>query len=57
LLGAADIAPFMPPMQDVGTRQFAAEAQNGGMSNVIRPALAARRAVIQQCVACPQAYR
>jgi hypothetical protein len=62
--GAAHIAPFMPAaMQDIGTRmhraasQFAIEAQNAGVSNDVRPALAALSTVMQQCVACHAAYR
>jgi hypothetical protein len=62
--GAAHIAPFMPQgMQDIGTQmhraasRFAVEAQNAGVSNDLRPALAALGAVMQQCVACHAAYR
>ncbi len=36
---------------------FAVEAQNAGVSNDVRPALAALGAVMQQCVACRAAYR
>lgn len=64
LHGAAHIAPFMPQgMQDIGTNmhraasRFAVEAQNGSVSNDVRPALAALGAVMQQCVACHAAYR
>jgi hypothetical protein len=64
LHGAAHIAPFMPQgMQDIGTQmhraasRFAVEAQNGSVSNDVRPALAALGAVMQQCVACHAAYR
>ena len=62
--GAAHIAPYMPQgMQDIGTAmhraasRFAVEAQNAGVSNDVRPALAALGAVMQQCVACHAAYR
>ncbi len=62
--GASHIAPFMPTaMQDIGTRmhqaasRFAVEAQNAGVSNDVRPALAALGALMQQCVACHAAYR
>jgi hypothetical protein len=62
--GAAHIAPFMPQgMQDIGTQmhraasRFAVEAQNAGVSNDLRAALAALGAVMQQCVACHAAYR
>jgi hypothetical protein len=62
--GAAHIAPFMPPaMQDIGTAmhraasRFAVDAQSAGVSNDVRPALAALGAVMQQCVACHAAYR
>jgi hypothetical protein len=64
LHGAAHIAPFMPQgMQDIGTRmhhaasRFAVAAQDAGVSNDARPALAALGAVMQQCVACHAAYR
>ena len=64
LHGAAHIAPFMPQgMQDLGTQmhraasRFAVEAQNAGVSNDVRPALAALGAVMQRCVACHAAYR
>jgi len=64
LHGAAHIAPFMPQtMQDIGTQmhraasRFAVEAQNAGVSNDLRPALAALGLVMQQCVACHAAYR
>jgi len=64
LHGAAHIAPYMPQgMQDIGTAmhhaasQFAVEAQNAGVSNDVRPALAALGAVMQQCVTCHAAYR
>jgi hypothetical protein len=62
--GAAHIAPFMPQgMQDIGTQmhraasRFAVEAQNAGVANDVRPALAALGPVMQQCVACHAAYR
>jgi hypothetical protein len=64
LHGSAHIAPFMPQgMQDLGTQmhraasRFSVEAQNAGVSNDVRPALAALGAVMQQCVACHAAYR
>jgi hypothetical protein len=64
LHGAAHIAPFMPPgMQDIGTQmhraasRFAVDAQTAGVSNDVRPALAALGTVMQQCVACHAAYR
>jgi hypothetical protein len=64
LHGAAHIAPFMPQgMQDIGTQmhhaasRFAVAAQDAGVSNDARPALAALGAVMQQCVACHAAYR
>jgi hypothetical protein len=64
LHGAAHIAPYMPQgMQDIGTAmhrsasRFAIEAQNAGVSNDVRPALAALSTVMQQCVACHAAYR
>ncbi len=64
LHGAAHIAPFMPQgMQDIGTQmhhaasRFAVAAQDAGVSNDVRPALAALGAVMQQCVACHAAYR
>ena len=62
--GAPHIAPYMPQgMQDIGTAmhraasRFAVEAQNAGVTNDVRPALAALGAVMQQCVACHAAYR
>jgi hypothetical protein len=62
--GAAHIGPLMPQgMQDIGTQmhrsasRFAVEAQNAGVSNDVRPALAALGTVMQQCVACHAAYR
>jgi len=62
--GAAHIAPYMPrAMQEIGTQmhraasQFAVAAQNVGVSDDLRPALAALGAVMQQCVACHAAYR
>lgn len=62
--GAAHIAPFMPQgMQDIGTQmhraasRFAVDAQTAGVSNDVRPALAALGMVMQQCVACHAAYR
>jgi hypothetical protein len=62
--GAAHLAPYMPQgMQDVGTRmhraasRFAIEAQSAGVSNDVRPALAALGEVMQQCVACHASYR
>ena len=62
--GAAHIAPFMPQgMQDIGTQmhraasRFAIDAQSAGVSNDVRPALAALGVVMQQCVACHAAYR
>ena len=64
LHGAAHIAPFMPQgMQDIGTQmhhaasRFAVAAQNAGVTNDVRPALAALGAVMQQCVVCHAAYR
>lgn len=61
---AAHLAPYMPKaMQDIGTQmhrsasQFAVEAQNGSVSNDIRPALGALATVMRQCVACHAAYR
>jgi len=61
---AAHLAPYMPAdMQEIGTRmhrsasRFAIEAQNAGVSNDQRPALAALGHVMQQCVACHAAYR
>ena len=64
LHGAAHIAPMMPSgMQDIGTQmhraasRFAVEAQNAGVTNDLRPALAALGAVMQQCVACHATYR
>ena len=64
LHGAAHIAPFMPQgMQDIGTQmhraasRFAVDAQTAGVSNDVRPALAALGMVMQQCVACHAAYR
>lgn len=64
LHGAAQIAPYMPRgMQDIGTRmhqaasRFAIDAQNAGVSNDVRPALAALAEVMGQCVACHAAYR
>ena len=64
LHGAAHIAPFMPQgMQDIGTQmhraasRFAVDAQTASVSNDVRPALAARGTVMQQCVACHAAYR
>ena len=62
--GAAHLAPYMPKgMQDIGTRmhraasRFAVEAQNAGVSNDVKPALAALGAVMEQCVACHATYR
>ncbi len=62
--GAAHISPFMPQgMQDIGTQmhraasRFAVDAQTAGVSNDVRPALAALGMVMQQCVACHAAYR
>jgi hypothetical protein len=62
--GAAHIAAYLPqPMQDIGTRmhraasRFAVETQAAAAGNDVRPALAALRAVLQQCVACHSAYR
>jgi len=62
--GASHIARFMPkPMQDIGTQmhraasRFAVEAQNASVGNDVRPALAAKSTVMQQCVACHAAYR
>lgn len=64
LHGAAHIAPYMPQgMQDIGTQmhrsasRFAIEAQNAGVGNDVRPALAALGTVMQQCVACHASYR
>jgi hypothetical protein len=64
LHGAAHIAPFMPQaMQEIGTNmhraasRFALQAQNAGVSNDVRPVLAALGGVMQQCVACHAAYR
>ena len=62
--GAAHLAPYMPKgMQDIGTRmhraasRFAVEAQNAGVSNDVKPALAALGDVMEQCVACHATYR
>lgn len=62
--GAAHIGTYMPQgMRDIGTQmhrsasRFAVEAQSAGVSNDVRPALAALGAVMQQCVACHAAYR
>ena len=64
LHGAAHIAAFMPkPMQEIGTRmhhaasRFAIEAQNAGVGNDLRPAMASLSEVMAQCVACHAAYR
>jgi len=64
LHGASHIAPFMPQgMQDIGTRmhraasRFAVEAENASASNDVRPALGALGTVMQECVACHEAYR
>jgi hypothetical protein len=62
--GAHENAKYMPQgMQDIGTlmhrsaSRFAVEAQNSGVSNDVKPALAALGAVMQQCVACHASYR
>lgn len=62
--GASHIAPFMPrAMQKIGTNmhhaasRFALEAQNAGVTNDVRSALAALGSVMQQCVAYHAAYR
>lgn len=64
LHGAHGLAPYMPKgMQEIGTQmhraasRFAVEAQNAGVANDVRPALAALASVMQQCVACHSAYR
>jgi cytochrome c556 len=50
-------------MPDIGTQmhhaasRFAVAAQDAGVGNDGRPALAALGAVMQQCVACHAAYR
>jgi len=62
--GAAHLAPYMPPgMQEIGSgmhraaSRFAVAAQDAGVSNDVRPALAALGGVMQQCVARHAAYR
>jgi hypothetical protein len=62
--GAAHVARYMPrEMQAIGTQmhrsasRFALDAQSAGVSNDVRPALAALGAVMQQCVACHAAFR
>lgn len=64
LHGAAHLASFMPQaMREIGTQmhragsRFAIEAQSSGVSNDVRPALAALGGVMQQCVACHAVYR
>ena len=64
LHGASHIAPFMPKgMQDIGTdmhraaSRFAVAAEDAGVGNDVRPALAALGEVMSRCVACHAAYR
>lgn len=62
--GASHMAPMMPAaMRDIGTRmhrsasRFALIAQESGVDDDTRRALAALAEVTRQCVACHAAYR
>jgi len=62
--GAAHMAPYMPkPMQDIGTAMHRAAsrlsqtAQEAAVKGDMAPVQEALSAVLQQCVACHEAYR
>jgi hypothetical protein len=64
LHGAQEVAKYMPQgMQDAGSgmhraaSRFAIEVQNAGVTDDLKPALAALGAVVTQCVGCHAGYR
>jgi hypothetical protein len=64
LHGAHEVAKYMPQgMQDAGSgmhraaSRLAIEAQNAGVTDDLKPALAALGAVMGQCVGCHAGYR